>query len=85
LPTEIHNHARRELAVSPSAWMRQPVSSPWRTAIPFWWARIASASGANSGRKRRTLLAIVPGAIGSPWSAIHAATRRSGRKQAKRS
>ena len=65
--------------------MRQPVSSPWRTAISFWCARIALASGSNSGTKRFELLASVPGEIASPWSVIHAATRRRGRWQANRS
>ena len=43
------------------------------------------ARGSNSGRKRGTLPATVPGAIASPWSVSHPATRRKGRKQAKRS
>ena len=51
-------------------------------AQPFCRARIASESGANSGRKRRMLLDRVPADSRSPCSLIHAAIRLTGRKQA---
>ena len=43
------------------------------------------ATGSNSGTKRFTLSASVPGEIASPISVIHAATRWRGRQQTKRS
>ena len=52
-----------------------------RLADLFWCARIASASGSNSGTKRGTLSASVPGEISSPRSDSHAPTLLSGRKQ----
>ena len=46
--------------------IRKPVSLAWRTAVRFWCARIAPASGWNSGTKRLRLLASVPGETGTP-------------------
>ena len=80
--TEVHSQARLVRSASLGDWTRQPVSSPLRTAAVFWRVRIAWSNGSNSGRKRGTLSASVPGEIGSPWSDIHAETRCRGRRQA---
>ena len=34
--TETHSQARPERPACLSDWIRQPVSSPWRTAASFW-------------------------------------------------
>ena len=51
---------------SPSARMRQAVSSPWRNRASFWRARMAAESGSNSGARRRAPSAGVPAEIASP-------------------
>ena len=70
---------------SPSARMRQAVSSPWRNRASFWRARMAAESGSNSGARRRAPSAGVPAEIASPWPVSQSATRLRGRRHAWRS
>ena len=60
LLTETHSQARLERSSPRSSWTRQLVSSAWRSAALFWCARIASASGSNSGTNRFRLSAQRP-------------------------
>ncbi|MCY4468358.1 MAG: hypothetical protein OXC08_06505 [Thiotrichales bacterium] len=63
----VESVARLERQVSLSGWMRQAVSSPWRTAASLWRTRIASSNGSNSARNLGTRSARVPTESGSPW------------------
>ena len=77
----------RDRRARPEAYARSvasvdPLSSAWRSAALFWCARIAAASGSNSGTNRFRLSASLPGETVSPWAKIHAETRCTGRKQA---
>ncbi len=75
LPTAVHSQARPDWPSPRSACTRHVVSSAWRNAAASWCARIAPATGSNSGTKRGTLSASVPDETGSPWSPSQAPTR----------
>ena len=80
--TPIHSQARLDPPASPSAWMRQAVSSPWRNRASRWCAGMAPESGSNSGARRRAPSASVPAEIASPWPVSQSATRLRGRRHA---
>ena len=85
MPRPTQSLARRDRPPAARCEIRQPVSSPWHCRVLFIRARMARETGVNRSCRQGKRLDRVPGAMVTPKSASHAATRRTGRWNAKHS